>query len=146
MSRQILKLELDETYTFIGIVASLPPHKMAICLNQLIDLDLIRGIDISIENAGNTESDSFPYFQWYDEISHVMWELIGNKGTQILLSEQKNMDYVLRIQDESEMLDIQKIITKLKTGTEIGFIAKLDPMTFKNKNRLFFNKGEITQL
>jgi hypothetical protein len=123
-------------------VASLPSYQLARNLNLALGWELIRGNDISWLNEQN-QPEWAPYYQFDDVESHILYELVGNKGTQTMLPEQRNIDFILRIYDETEIFDTQPLFRKIQQVNGISFAIILDPKSLKNKNRIYFDQGEI---
>lgn len=140
----------EDSFTLLGIHTTLEDHALVYELNRYLDLRLKR----SRTNLDITEEISYPLFEWKDELHHRNWTLLVNscKTAQQsvlndlfpnelsytmhhLVPEHKDMDYLLKIDEEEmgtdilkDILEIPQVITSYDINTD----------TLKSKQNLIF--------
>lgn len=145
-----LHIDYDYDYTLIVIKSALKDFRLAYHLNQEFNLQLKKErFTLNIQD----KDGKFSVFSYDDPCRDQYWALITNKqtiqkkedsnslfdemsNTFTLISEEKNADYFLKIENNTipNTILIQRInaIHKVITSYEI------DPNNFKSKNCLIF--------
>jgi len=145
------KLELeefiDDDFELLAIHTTLESYHLAYFINSVLDTRFIR-------------TDTIPDFDFYefkDEKSQSLWNLVANKGIQekdqisivqntlfleeeekriYLLPEYKKVDYLIKIEQNTN--NIQNIISKMNTISQIITTFAIDVPNLKSKNNLIF--------
>ncbi|HMI06379.1 MAG TPA: IPExxxVDY family protein [Flavobacterium sp.] len=160
----VLKLHLDEfdevDYDLIAIHSTLEDYRLAYFINQKLSVILSKSSD----EIGVTIKEGeamFPKFVFDDRANDIFWSLIPNKNEIIvrkkstgqnlfldtnveiatkvyLLPELKKVDYFLKIENNSDHLDIEEIIKEIKSINRISTVYTVIPATIKSKNNLIF--------
>ncbi len=160
----VLKLHLEEfdevDYELIAIHSPLDDFRLAYFINQNLPIILSRNKDevaVSVK-----EGDAFfSKYTFEEENTTRKWSLIQNKNdislTQkntkqnlflnstdlisrkvFLISEHKKVDYFLKIENNYNELQVEKIVDKLKQIERISAVYSLIPENIKSKNNLIF--------
>ena len=157
----ILEGDFQEEFSLIAIHCSEEPYKMAYMLNKRMSLRLSRTkLDVDFSSQGL--DISFPLFEYEDELSYIIYNLISNKNksltakfqssgglfsnvssektiTTFLLKEFKNVDYFLKIQSEYEKVSTRKLISTINEIEQVISAYTIDSEKIKYKNNLIFN-------
>lgn len=129
----------EENYVLIALHSDLEDYALAYTLNRALKISLIRSkrdLDISNET-------SFPIYEWKDKLNERYWTLIVNTSIKEeylefhdlfsnetsstvyhVIPEYKDVDYLLKIEQEedeidSDMLDTILEIPKIITAYQI---------------------------
>ncbi len=160
----VLKLHLDEfdevDYTLIAIHSSLEDYRLAYFINQKLPIILSK----SKEEIGVTVKEGEAFFSKFifDDINNgILWTLIQNKNeitirkkstgqnlflnteveiaTKIfLLSELKKVDYFLKIESNTDALNLEQVVSRLNIIERIAAVYVVNPEKIKSKNNLIF--------
>ncbi|WP_298478626.1 IPExxxVDY family protein [uncultured Maribacter sp.] len=142
----------EEAFILIALHSSLPDYNLVYEINNCLKANFKRSRkDLDISNTV-----SFPFFEWEDEINDRYWTLISNNSkkeestvstnlfkdepaftTHHLIPEHKEIDYFLKIEeDEAQMVDT--ILKALVTIPKIITAYEIDAENLKSKNNLIF--------
>ena len=131
----------EENYVLIALHSDLEDYALAYTLNRALKISLIRSkTDLDISNE-----TSFPIYEWKDKLNERYWTLIVNTSVKEeylevhdlfsdetsstvyhVLPEYKDVDYLLKIEQEEDevdsgmldsILEIPKIITAYQIET-----------------------------
>lgn len=160
----VLKLHLDEfdevDYSLIAIHSTLEDYRLAYFINQQLPVILSK----SKEQISVTVKEGEAFFSRYffdDQKNDIQWTLIQNKNeitvrkkstgqnlflntdveiaTKVyLLSELKKVDYLLKIENNTDTFAMEDILQKIKSVDRISTVYELIPTTIKSKNNLIF--------
>ena len=157
----ILEDDFQEEFSLIAIHCSEEPYKMAYMLNKRMSLRLSRTkLDVDFSSQGL--DISFPLFEYEDELSYIIYNLISNKNksltakfqssgglfsnvssektiTTFLLKEFKNVDYFLKIQSDYEKVSTRKLISTINEIEQVISAYTIESEKIKSKNNLIFN-------
>ena len=157
----ILEGDFQEEFSLIAIHCSEEPYKMAYMLNKRMSLRLSRTkLDVDFSSQGL--DISFPLFEYEDELSYIIYNLISNKNksltakfqssgglfsdvssektiTTFLLKEFKNVDYFLKIQSDYEKVSTRKLISTINEIEQVISAYTIESEKIKSKNNLIFN-------
>ena len=132
----------EENYVLIALHSDLEDYALAYTLNRALKISLIRSkTDLDISNE-----TSFPIYEWKDKLNERNWTLIVNTSVKEeylevhdlfsdetsstvyhVLPEYKDVDYLLKIEQEEDevdsgmldsILEISKIITAYQIETD----------------------------
>ncbi len=158
------KIHLDEfeksNYLLVAIHTSLEEYRLAYFINQKLPINLSKcKKEIQIKSKeGETQ---FARYIFEDKKNGFFWNLIQNKNeitiqnkknnqglftnTQnsfaakvYLLPEFKNVDYLLKIENIEDSLEIPKITTLLNTIERVSTVYTIEIENIKSKNNLIF--------
>ena len=157
----IHKLNLEDfdqiDYNLIAIHTVQEDYKLAYKINQKLGISLFKNdkeIQVDIEN--NTAL--FSRFTFDDQENRMIWDLIQNKNKIelpvlkktidlfenksfyrkiSLVSELKNVDFLLKIEFDSQ-IKIKNIINKLNKIDSISTVYEVNVQEMKSKNNLIF--------
>lgn len=129
----------EENYVLIALHSDLEDYALAYTLNRTLKISLIRSkTDLDISNE-----TSFPIYEWKDKLNERYWTLIVNTSIKEeylefhdlfsnetsstvyhVIPEYKDVDYLLKIEQEedeidSDMLDTILEIPKIITAYQI---------------------------
>ncbi|WP_291868223.1 IPExxxVDY family protein [Maribacter sp.] len=142
----------EEAFILIALHSSLPDYALVYGVNNCLKANFKRSRkDLDVSN-----SVSFPFFEWEDDIKDRYWTLISNFSnkeestvttslfkdeptftTHHLIPEHKEIDYFLKIEeDEAHM--VEDILKALVTIPKIITAYELDAENLKSKNNLIF--------
>lgn len=157
----ILEGDFQEEFSLIAIHCSEEPYKMAYMLNKHMSLRLSRKkLDVDFSSQGL--DISFPLFEYEDELSYIIYNLVSNKNksltakfqssgglfsdvssektiTTFLLKEFKNVDYFLKIQSDYEKVSTKKLISTINEIEQVISAYTIESEKIKSKNNLIFN-------
>ncbi|MBT3588025.1 MAG: IPExxxVDY family protein [Flavobacteriaceae bacterium] len=157
----ILEGDFQEEFSLIAIHCSEEPYKMAYMLNKRMSLRLSRTkLDVDFSSQGL--DISFPLFEYEDELSYIIYNLVSNKNksltakfqssgglfsdvssektiTTFLLKEFKNVDYFLKIQSDYEKVSTRKLISTINEIEQVISAYTIESEKIKSKNNLIFN-------
>lgn len=159
------KLHFDEfdkiDYHLIAIHTSLEDYRLAYYINQNLPIKFKKS-DCNIQISNKDGDAQFTRFVYEDEKAGITWDLIQNKNN-ILLSPQrvanqglfaetnnkfstkiyfipefKKVDYFLKIENDSETVDVMEITNQIKKIERISTVYAVEVENMKSKNNLIF--------
>lgn len=146
----------SEEFSLLAIHTDLEDFRLAYFLNKTLGLNLSRKeFDLNfIDSKGN-----FSVFEYIDEDSYLKWNLISNIynhnfTTNInsndlfelsnelvkkfnLLSEYKNVNFLLKLENNENQVDLEDIIKEIKNIPQIITLYNINK-DLKNKENLIF--------
>ncbi len=146
----------SEEFSLLAIHTDLEDFRLAYFLNKTLGLNLSRKeFDLNfIDSKGN-----FSVFEYIDEDSFLKWNLISNIynhnfTTNInsndlfelsnelvkkfnLLSEYKNVNFLLKLENNENQVDLEDIIKEIKNIPQIITLYNINK-DLKNKENLIF--------
>lgn len=157
---KVHKLDIDDfsevDYDLIAINTAVEDYRLAFLVNQTLNLSLSRlKEDVVLSDAENKDV-GFSVYGYEDEKQHLYWSLVQNQkwiesqsnktsllenfGRKLhLLSELKNVDFLLKIEDSQfEPNQIQDILTRIKRIEKVTAAFWIDAEKIKSKNNLIF--------
>ncbi|MEM9077740.1 MAG: IPExxxVDY family protein [Bacteroidota bacterium] len=148
---KIIEAYYDDDFQLIAIHSGLEDFSLAYALNNFCGLRLQR----TENDLSYQENLSFSMFDWEDQINQNYWVLFSNtcdqeigiseglffndvfQRTNYLISEQKEVDYFLRM-DTEDMTIRDTILKTINTIPNIVTAYSIDPNALKSKNNLIF--------
>ena len=146
----------SEEFSLLAIHTDLEDFRLAYFLNKTLDLNLSRkAFDLNfIDSKGN-----FSVFEYIDQDNFLKWNLISNIynhnfTTNInsndlfelsnelvkkfnLLSEYKNVNFLLKLENNENQVDLEDIIKEIKNIPQIITLYNINK-DLKNKENLIF--------
>ena len=147
----------DDAYKLIAIHCRIEDYRLAYLLNKNLDLNLKRKAeDLDFKYL----KSSYSLFEWNNENQYVTWNLVSNvckkeedslysTGTLFetnekvlktfhLISELKKVDYFIKISDEIQNVNENRILNVLQAIPQIITSYTVDPLKIKSKDHLIF--------
>ncbi len=156
----ISKLNLEdfcnEDFSLFAIHTALEDYRLAYFLNKYLGINLWRKeFDLDfVSSKGN-----FSVFEYFDQSNFLKWSLISNiynhnisaktfnddlfaKSDNLvkkvnLLNEYNNVNYLLKIENNDNQVDLEKIVKEIKNISQIITIYDINK-DLKNKENLIF--------
>jgi hypothetical protein len=157
------KLILDDVFdesvfTLIAIHCNIEDYRLAYLLNQFLGINLVRNeFDLDF-NKGKT---AYSLYQWKDKKQLINWNLVSNicktnafsqtntnslfdtvtniTKTFNLIPELKNVNYLLKIEDELDSNEYKEIINKTLRIPQVATAYIVDYSQLKSKDNLIFS-------
>lgn len=157
------KLILDDVFdesvfTLIAIHCTIEDYRLAYLLNKFLGINLVRKKTDLDFNQGKS---SYSIYNWEDKKRLITWNLISNicktndyiqtnsgllfETTQSItktynfLPELKNVNYLLKIDDEFHINKEKHIINVMLSIPQIATAYIIDQNQIKSKDNLIFN-------
>ena len=148
----------DEQFTLLAIHCALDDFRMAYLLNKHLNIGLKRkDHDLDFEY---TEA-SFSIYEWEDEDQFMTWYLTSNVckkeentltssgslfensnkiiKTHNLIPEYKNVNYMLKIENEGNLFSEKKTISKIQEIPQVVTVYSVDTTQLKSIENLIFD-------
>lgn len=148
----------EDLYTLIAIHCTLEDYRLAYLLNKYLGISLIRKpLDLDYKNGKSTYS----IFEWEDNKQQTIWSLVSNvcktedyrqrrneslfdseekiTRTAYLVSENKTVNYFLKIDNEINFSKEKYIINNVLKIPQIATAYSIDVNQLKSKDHLIFN-------
>lgn len=135
MAKFTLSFDEEYPYYLIGINASAKDYRICWSINKALNIALKREDSIDVHSK-NKDIIAHSFFVYTNEELNLKYRLIENKhGISRFLSEVQQADYLLII-DESESVDTEEILQKIKEIRQVLLVFKIDIDDLKNKQNL----------
>lgn len=147
----------DTSFSLLAIHCGLEDYRMAYLLNKQLGLNLSRmprDLDYKYFAA------SYSVYEWYNKENQISWNLISNVckkeedslqssgslfnlqskvlKTYNLLPEHKNVDYLIKISNDSQNFNEKIILSKIQSIPQIVTSYSIDTEKLKSKENLIF--------
>ena len=156
----ISKLNLEdfcnEVFSLFAIHTDLDDYRLAYFLNKHLGINLFRKtFDLDFVNS----KGSFSVFEYIDQTNFLKWSLISNIYNYIfstkasnddlfvesnnlvqkvnLLTEYKNVNYLLKIENNESQVDLEAIVKEIKSIPQVITLYDINK-DLKNKENLIF--------
>ena len=156
----ISKLNLEdfcnEVFSLFAIHTDLDDYRLAYFLNKHLGINLFRKtFDLDFVNS----KGSFSVFEYIDQTSFLKWSLISNiynynfsakvsnddlfvESNNLvqkvnLLTEYKNVNYLLKIENNESQVDLEAIAKEIKSISQVITLYDINK-DLKNKENLIF--------
>lgn len=135
MLLEIPKEDYNEI-SVVGITSAEKDYKLCYEINRVLHLHMKRVLESELANVPHIIE--FPLFQVRDEHLFFSYQLLANKNEkEVLITELKNIDYFLLI--EHDEVDMQELMNKLRTISQILFVSEIKLSQLKDKNLLMLD-------
>ncbi len=148
----------DDTFTLFAIHCTIEDYRVAYLLNQNLQINLKRKPqDLDFKNAVL----SYSHFEWEDKNQQITWNLVSNVckkeedsetgtgplfkaqnkivRTYNLIPEFKKVNFLLKIDNDGNVINEKAIIHKLQKISQIAAVYNIDATQLKSKDNLIFN-------
>ena len=156
----ISKLNLEdfcnEVFSLFAIHTDLDDYRLAYFLNKHLGINLFRKVfDLDFVNS----KGSFSVFEYIDQTNFLKWSLISNiynynfsakasnddlfvESNNLvqkvnLLTEYKNVNYLLKIENNESQVDLEAIVKEIKSIPQVITLYDINK-DLKNKENLIF--------
>lgn len=149
----------ESNYELIAIHTTLEDSRLAYHMNRQLEVLLARTEeDLQIQVKDGLTGLS--RFEFYDEAHYITWNLVQNKSeitpvtsvsgdlfagldqviatTVYLLPEFKKVDYLLKIENLEDDLDIEEVVRKISDIEWVSLAYCIDKDKLKSKHNLIF--------
>lgn len=104
-----------------------------------MEWNLKRTENLKIEHPGESLTQKFPHYTFFDEKTYITYRLVGNRGENgYLLEELKNIDFFLSIHSDEKNMPPAGILSSIKSMPAIRAFFPIDPGGLRSKNKLLF--------
>lgn len=159
----VYKLVLDDVFdesvfTLIAVHCTIEDYRLAYLLNQFLGINLVRfKFDLDF-NLGKT---AYSLYKWKDKKQLIHWNLVSNicktndysqtnnnslfettstiTKTYNLIPELRNVNYLLKIDDELDTKEYKEIINKISSIPQVATAYIVDYSQLKSKDNLIFS-------
>lgn len=139
MAKHLLTLESDYDYDLIGICCHHSDYRLCWSLNEALNLNLKKADeDFAVSNKKGLTVSRHSFYEYLDEVENTEYYLIKNKSEgKYLMPEKQQIDYFLVIR-ENVSVDIDDLVTQMKTISTILTAVIFDPEELKSADKLIF--------
>lgn len=124
----------------IGIFADQKDYRLCWHLNRHLHTDLRRLPDFYYPPANRKEDLPFAVFHYEDAPLMMRYFLVANKSAEgPLLSEPKNLDFLLLLRQPSDQFDPPELIRRLRKVPSVKAAVLLDNMPDKRTVSFFYD-------
>lgn len=141
MTRKVHKLKgfQPEQFFVICIASHQNHYRLSWGLNKTLGLYFQKTQDLEINVEKSEVKQYFSRYVSPGDNLEVSWNLISNKSEQgHLLKDQKNIDYILKIEGEVDEEFVQTIVQKLRKQEMIITAFELKPLSSVQHKKLTF--------
>lgn len=147
----------DTSFSLIAIHCRIEDYRLAYLLNKYLDLNLVRKQkDLDYKYFAAT----YAIYEWENNNQYITWNLLSNVckkeedslqssgflftdsttvlKTYNLIPELKNVDYLIKVSDDTKMFNDKIIINKLQRIPQIITTYSVDVSQLKSKDHLIF--------
>lgn len=138
MKKARLLVEYDFKFDLIGVCCASKEYKLAYHINQALQIRLLKKDDINLSFL--TNSLSISNFLYETDFCKV--RLLKNQALDVskkfLIPELHQFDYLILLEDEVGIFNIDNVILQLKGISEVTYVMKVNPENLKSKENLIF--------
>lgn len=144
-AKRILNVDYDYDFLLIGICTHAKDYRLCWEINRILGIRLERVDDMTLNlpagQAGTSSGELSAYSLYFceDEENNNCFHIISNKSSnEMLISEQKQVDYFLRIKGNNNPDYSEDLIKKLKNISIVLTAYEIDPNKLKSKYKFLF--------
>ena len=128
---------MEEDFCLLGLVTDEPDYKLCWRINQALGSDFKRVDDLELYHRRMKTDQTFPLFFYLDTDAVVNYRIIGNRSDNgYFLEELKNLDYLVHIQGEISMDEINHFLQQTSTLQGVRMCVPVDLGRLRNMERL----------
>ncbi len=132
-----LMVNVETTFSLIGIRTSEPIYKLSIELNERLKVNFLCDDVISFIHKKTNEKIEFAVFVSEDSV--IRMRLIANHFENYnLFDELKQFDYLLQLDGEWEIGELGFILYLIRNSSYTEYAAGIDVSILKNKDKIFY--------
>lgn len=130
-----LKLTLDKEYlkeyALVGIACHLKDYRLIYNINQVLDCDLKKQDDLIIYPTKNKKELSFSFYSFQGD--NIEYYIVSNTNPEgILISEQKNIDFVLILKGQTSKQIITSVINSISKIPSVLMAYEINTNSIKS--------------
>lgn len=134
IKRVQLRVYQNDESVFLGIVSSEPDYKLSLALNKNLKISLKNTSPVIINDEPDNEM-TFSRFSDSSASQNLIYDLTSNRsGKNYLIRKLKNIDYIFRIHDPDNEININQVISTLRDAECITAVFSIDPESIKDRN------------
>jgi hypothetical protein len=134
IKRVQLRINQNDESGFLGIVSSEPDYKLSRALNKKLKISLKNTSPVIINDEPDNEM-TFSRFSDSSASQNLIYDLTSNRsGKNYLIRKLKNIDYIFRIHDPDNEININQVISTLRDAECITAVFIIDPVSIKDRN------------
>jgi hypothetical protein len=134
IKRVQLRINQNDESGFLGIVSSEPDYKLSLALNKKLKISLKNTSPVIINDEPDNEM-TFSRFSDSSASQNLIYDLTSNRsGKNYLIRKLKNIDYIFRIHDPDNEININQVISTLRDAECITAVFIIDPVSIKDRN------------
>ncbi len=140
MDRRILKYEPELDFALLAITSPLEAHLLCFKLNRQLNIDLCRIDELEI-SLHESDSDVLHFSRYFyqNSPSGTTFYLLKNRSIGgFLISEMKNVDFFLLIENCIDEEDLRANISIINQMPEVLVAVQVDPRKIKSRENLIF--------
>lgn len=163
MGKHTLDIEYDYDFVLIGISSHEKDYRICSALNQKLNIELTKQDSLEIKDKKEQTPSFFSFFSFADEDAFAEYSVIANfsesksmvltentlfensdtsrkhKGdNNLLIPEQKQMNYFFVIRAEMENEEVDEMIKKIKELDIVLTAIRIDAKSLRSKQNLIF--------
>lgn len=146
MKKSELALECYFDFDLIGIISIVKEYKLAWHINEITNLQLAKGPDMTMEFSADNQTlvkvliSNFAYQQDHLHVTLLQNKLITKSTMEFrfLIEELQQFDYLLKYQEETTQTTAKDILSLLRSLEVIEYAAILEPSIIKSRDNLIF--------
>ena len=135
MKKTRLIVEYDYEFGLLGIISSVKFYKLAWAINNKLNISLVKSSDISLDTKRH-KNLSFSLYDYSTEQSNfqVFKNKTEGKENAHLIPEMSHLDYIVKIDENSQSFAIEEVMKALREVKWIEYIAVLDVDNLKSRD------------
>lgn len=138
IAKRILHIEYDYDFLLIGICSHEKDYRLCWEINRMLDIGLERGDNITL-NTSHGELMTFSLYFCNCPETNNYFHLLSNKSSNgVLITEQKKIDYFLKIKGNISPEYTGVLIKKLRKIPIVLTAYQIDPVKIKSIQKLLF--------
>ncbi len=160
MGKYTLEIEPDYDFVLIGISSHEKDYRFCWALNKKLNIELTKRESLEIKGKKQNTPSFFSFFLHENPDEFLEYAVIANlsegksqestihtlfgnlkdgeSDSELLIPEQKQMDYFFLIRAEIEDTEIQDLIKKIREMDNVQTTVRIDPKQLKSKQNLIF--------
>lgn len=137
MPAKKITYESDRNFYLIGIAASIKNYTLCFLLNDLLQVQFTRQVDLELFQKERSLKQAFAVFLGHHELASTDFWLFNNKsGSEALLPEAAMFDYLLKVTGAGR--EWRHLPTELKQLEGVLTAAEIPVKSIKNPDRLVY--------
>ncbi|MCX6301485.1 MAG: IPExxxVDY family protein [Bacteroidia bacterium] len=134
IKRVQLRINQNDESGFLGIVSSEPDYKLSLALNKNLKISLKNTSPVIINDEPDNEL-TFSRFSDSSASQNLIYDLTSNRsGKNYLIRKLKNIDYIFRIHDPDNEININQVISTLRDAECVTAVFNIDIGSIKDRN------------
>lgn len=146
MAEKRIKNEFEYDYRLIGIATTLKEYRLGYFLNELFSCDFRKLKDLLFESSERERNVFFGVLKAIPDDGATEYLVFSNKnGTDTLLPEAANFDYIVQITGKLPDSELADIIREIKKINQVLLCTEIPLSRLKNQQRLIYEEEKIAQ-